>query len=198
MKTKLLSLIILLIFSLNYINAQGTDSFAVKSGIYMTFADFLANKFNLEVNFTKEKNRMRTHDFAKNHYFEVIHRGKKYHFLKNEVYGIRDNKGKDFRFFNEKKYQIADTGAIYLYTIIEIIPGNGKPWTKYVTNYCFSVKGDEEIIPLTLINLKKTFPENYKLHNLIDDQFKSDASLTVFDKIHKTFKINYLISEVKK
>lgn len=198
MKTKLFGLIILLNFPLNSIHAQGIDSFAVRSGIYMTYSDYLAKKLNLEVNFTKEKNKMRTHDFTKKTHFEVIHKGKKYSFQKNEIYGIRDSKGEDFRFFNNRKYQIADTGVVYIYKCIETILGNGKPWTKYVTNYYFSVKGNEEIIPLTLTNLKRIYSENYKLLNLIDEQFKSDTSLTAFDEIHKTFRINYLLSEIKK
>ena len=59
-------------------------------------------------------------------------------------------------------------------------------------NY-FSKGGNKDIKVLTLMNLKATFPENHKLHDAIDAQFKTDASLSEYDQFHKHYKINHFL-----
>lgn len=53
--------------------------------------------------------------------------------------------------------------------------------------------GNSEIKELTLLNIKGVFPDNHMLHDAIDAQFKSDASLNEYDQFHKNYKINHFL-----
>ena len=49
-----------------------------------------------------------------------------------------------------------------------------------------------EIVPLTILNLKKALPDNHTFHDLLDMSFKHDSDLTKYDDFHKMFKVNRL------
>lgn len=68
-------------------------------------------------------------------------------------------------------------------------PKSSSKWVKYY----FSKGGEGAIKYLTLNNLKAAFPDNHKLHDAIDLQFGSDASIAAFDSSHKMFKINHFL-----
>ncbi len=168
-----------------------TDGLKTKSGVYMSFADFKAQKLNLEVDYTKVKHKIKSNDFLNKSKIDVIHMDKKYTFKKKEVYGIRDGNGADYRFFNDLEYRILQTDMIYIYSKIETVQsGNAKTHqTKQVTKYFFSKTGDSDVLALTIENLKQAFPENHKMHDNIDMMFKSDNDIAEYDKFHKSFKV---------
>jgi len=101
----------------------------------------------------------------------------------------------------KQKYGVfSDKSILWIYSKQSVLSGNPKTGgSKTITTYYFSKGGDGEIQELTLLNLKTAFPENHKLHNAIDSQFKSDASLDEYDQFHMHYKINHFLEsfEVK-
>lgn len=193
MKTIRLIYILAIVVSLSFTtNAQDNrNSLKNQSGVYKSFSDFQAKNLDLSVDVTKEKHKIKVHDFINKTEIDVIHNDKKYTFKKKDIYGIRDVKGYDYRFYNDLEYQIAQVDTIYIYTKSkDINSSNGKNrQTKHVTEYFFSKTGDSDIYSLTTENLKKAFPDNHKMHDSLDMMFKSEADLNQYDQFHKTFKI---------
>jgi hypothetical protein len=168
-----------------------------KSGVYLSFADFKLHKLHLEVDYTKEKHKIKVHDFINKSDIDVVHQNKKYKFVKKEIYGIRDCKGIDYRFYNDQEYQVIATDTIYIYSkeVAETTSSYRNYQTHYITKYYFSKTGDSEILPLTNINIKKTFPDNHKMHDALDMMFASENELTAYDDFHKTYKIIRFLKE---
>ena len=75
----------------------------------------------------------------------------------------------------------------------DVISRGKNSYSKVVTKYYFSKGGDGEIKELTLLNVKGAYPDNHMLHDAIDGQFQSDASLGVYDEFHKHYKINHFL-----
>jgi hypothetical protein len=67
-----------------------------------------------------------------------------------------------------------------------------------VAGYFFSKTANGEIIPLTIMNLKRQFPTNTKFLDIIDMNFKYDDDLIAFDDVHKMLRINHLAGEMIK
>ena len=190
--------IVMVIAIANSAAAQNiTDGLKTKSGVYMSFADYKTNKLNLEVDYTKEKHKIKINEFLNKSEIDVIHQDKKYTFKKKEVYGIRDGKGADYRFYNDIEYRILQTDTIYIYSKNETVKtGNSKSQrTTVVTRYFFSKSGDSELQALTYENLKQAFPDNHTMHNSIEMMFKSESDLSAYDKFHKTYTIVKFLKE---
>jgi len=64
-----------------------------------------------------------------------------------------------------------------------------------VPAYFFSKTLSSEILPLTGINLKRTFPDNHKFHDSIDVEFHNDKDISTYDPLHKMYRVNYLLSQ---
>jgi adenine-specific DNA methylase len=197
MKTLIKFLVVAMVIVIaNSVNAQNiTDGLKTKSGVYMSFADYAAKKLNLEVDYTLEKHKIRINDFINKTEITVIHKEKKYTFKKNEIYGIRDGKGNDYRFSENAEYKIVQTDTLYIYTKEETVQsGNSKNYQRsQVTKYYFSKTGSSDIMELTKENLKKAFPEDHKLHDALDMMFKSDNDLSEYDNFHKSYKVVRLL-----
>lgn len=166
----------------------------------MTFDDYKAKKLNLEVDAKLEKHKIKVNDFINKSEIVVKHKNKKYVYKKNEIYGIRDNKGLDYRFLNNIEYLISQTDIIYIY-IKENVEQKGKgknSENKYISKYFFSKTGDSEILELTVENIKKTFPDNHKMHDAIDEKFKNPIDLYEYDNFHKSYKVIRFLNEYLK
>lgn len=173
-------------------NAQDNNSLKNQSGVYKTFADFQAKKLDLAVDVTKAKHKIKVHEFFNKSEIDIIHSdNKKYTFKKKDIYGVRDLDGNDFRFYDDKEYQIAQVDIIFVYTKpTDYIVGGGKnQQTKHITEYFFSKTGESAILKLTMDNVKKAFPENHKLHDALDAMFKSESELVQYDQFHNTYKV---------
>lgn len=193
MKTSIKILFVAMIMAtINSVTAQNiTDGLKTKSGVYMSFADYTASKLNLEVDYTTEKHKIKVIDFFNKSEINVIHKDKKYTYKKSEIYGIRDGKGNDYRFYNDLEYLISQTDTIYIYKkeSTEHVNGGKNQHTTQVTKYFFSKTGNSEILALTKENLKKAFPENHKMHDALEMMFNSDSELTEYDNFHKSYKV---------
>jgi hypothetical protein len=97
--------------------------------------------------------------------------------------------GRNYRVVDERRYEIVEAKALYIYTG-DVLVRKGT----LEKAYFFSVGPNGDILPLTILNLKKAFPDNHSFHDLVDMAFKHDSDLTRYDDFHKTFKVNRLLA----
>ncbi len=166
-------------------------SFAQKSGVFKTYADYKAGKMEYGINCATEKHKIKVNDFLGKDFITVVHDGKPHNLKKAETWGYQLCDEKIVRFNGQEHYSLDDKGAIWIYTKQTLKVTSARGGAKNITVYYFSKNGGDEIKELSLLNLKGAFPDNHMLHDAIDSQFKSDASLGEFDQFHKKFKINH-------
>jgi len=170
--------------------AQTTNKEAAHSGIYLTLANFHAGKLTYEIDCSKEKHKIKLHDFAGKAYIDVIHDGVKHTLQKKDIYAFVDCDNNVFRFFNNSEYQLHESLAISIYSKQES-QSEYKSF-KLVDVYYFSVGDTGAIKPLTIENLKYAFPDNHKFHDMLDAQFKDVTDIAEFDTFHKVYRVNHL------
>jgi len=95
---------------------------------------------------------------------------------------------RNVRVVGSDRYQIVEARVLYIYTLDTIVRKGALEKT-----YFFSVGPKGDILPLTILNLKKAFPENHPFQDLLDMSFKYDSDLTRYDEFHKMFKVNRLL-----
>jgi len=175
-----------------YVIISAGSLFAQKSGVFKTYSDFTAGKMEYGIDCATEKHKIKLNDFLDKDYITVIHDGKPYNLKKAETWGYQLCDEKVVRFQGKDHFPLDDKGVLWIYTkqSVEIV---AHARTKTITTYYFSKGGNKDIKVLTLMNLKATFPENHKLHDAIDAQFKTDASLSEYDQFHKHYKINHFL-----
>ncbi|PYF74652.1 hypothetical protein [Pedobacter nutrimenti] len=163
-----------------------------KSGIYFSSGDFIKQNLSYRPDNNMRDYRIKLHELFESPSIAIIYDGKKQKLMKNEVYGYRDKLGRDYRFTNNKVYQILDTTNFYLYKKDKYQQiGKGQ---KIVPEYFFSLKAGEKIQDLTLYNLKTTFSKNAAFQDLIDAQFNYDNELMKYDDVYETYRIKHIYS----
>jgi len=183
-KTKIISTVLLIISLSTYAKSQ--------SGIYKSASDFKNDKLTNQ-NTCSGRKKIHTHDFFWSMpTVKVEENGKKYTYLKSELYGYKNCKNEVYRFYNNTEYQIAEAGNIYVYVQQKNIT-QSKGFI-VVNAYYFSTTPDGEIMPLTADNLKKAFRTNDKFLGLIEQHINAE-NVPEYDQVHTTFKINYLYSK---
>ena len=166
--------------------------FAQKSGVFKSYADFQAGKMEYGIDCATEKHKIKLNDFLGKDYITVVHDGKPYDLKKAETWGYQLCDEKLIRFQGNNHFPLEDKDILWIYTKQSVTTvQRGK--TETITIYYFSKGGNGEIKELTLLNVKAAFPDNHMLHDAIDTQFKTNASLNEFDQYHKHFKINHFL-----
>jgi hypothetical protein len=94
-----------------------------------------------------------------------------------------------YRLVGTDHYQIVEARTLYIYTLDTIVRKGALEKT-----YFFSAGPNGDVFPLTILNLKKAFPDNHTFHDLLDMAFKHDSDLTRYDDFHKMFKVNRLLA----
>jgi len=194
---KIIAFFLLMLF-VKFTFAQKSDTIAY-SGIYMNYQDYKSNKLSYEVSCDSSSGKIRLNHFLSKNYIDVFKKEKKIQLYKDSIFGYRDCKLKDYRFFTErdKEYQIVENKTIVIYVAdVAATSINGKA-RELVQNYFFSTTLNSEILPLTVSNLKKAFPDNVKFHNKLDLEFYSEKDITAYDDIHKMYKVNYILNQSK-
>jgi len=97
------------------------------------------------------------------------------------------------RTWNFIPYNFVERGPVWIYNKEVYVEGKG---IRKERKYFFSTYGKGEILPLTIDNLKKSFPDNHLFHVLLDAQFRSDAELSNYDSFEKKFTVNHLLETV--
>jgi hypothetical protein len=96
---------------------------------------------------------------------------------------------RSFRVVGNQQYQILEAKGLFIYSADVLV-------RKGTTDkaYFFSVGPNAEVLPLTIVNLKKAFPDNHRFHDNLDLMFRDDSQLTKYDNFHKMFKVNRLLN----
>ncbi|MCB9352352.1 MAG: hypothetical protein H6573_33400 [Lewinellaceae bacterium] len=166
--------------------------FSQNSGIYMNSEDFTNGVLNHSIDCAMEKHKI----FApkKKNVIKVVREGQKYKYEKSNIYGYKDCQGKDYRFFDGQNYQVNEIGKVVIYQQGVSKPAIGED-PGAVAKFFFSKGLDEDIIPLTLMNLKEAFPENHPFHDALDAYFSGNTPVSSYDEFHKTYKVNRILEE---
>ena len=123
-------------------------------------------------------------------------KGKKYRLNKDSVFGYTNGRHEHFRFYKsyDEEYKIIEAGNIIVYSYpVKIWTGYGR-FIRTEQRYFFSKTADSPILPLTVLELKRAFPENLKFHTMLDLQFGNIQDIKEGD----IFKINELLNKSNK
>jgi hypothetical protein len=95
---------------------------------------------------------------------------------------------RSYRTVGGERYEILDANVLHIYSTTVLVRKGAADKA-----YFFSVGPTGDILPLTIVNLKRAFPNNHKFHDSLDMMFRSDSSLSKYDDFHKMFKVNRLL-----
>jgi len=175
-------------------NAQN-KTVSLTGGLYLTANDFEQQKLTYVIDCGSEGDKIKTNEFLGSATGYVISKGEKHEFSKKEVYGYRNCKNKNYRFYNGEAYLLIDTAGFYIYYQYrseENVKGKG---LVKKDEYFFSKNAGSDLQLLTIANLKKTFPENNTFHYSLDANFRSDKELVAYDDFLKGYKVKYLFQQ---
>jgi len=169
-----------------------TSGFAqsVKSGVYLSLADYQSHKLTNEIDSKNEKDKIKLNEIFNKPYITIVSNGKKYKYQKNEIFGYRDC-DKVYRFYKKDKYKIEESDKIFVYSKERHQTQGKNGSTIIVKDYYFSSDIGSEIMPLTVKNLKTTFPNNLKFNDMLNENFKNGIAYD-YDNSHKMFEVNRL------
>ena len=156
-KISLLYIVFLIISGEGF--TQTTPKTIFYSGIYKTAQDFKDNRLSFSVNCDSASGKIKLHHFFSGKYVNVIRNKSNYRLSKDSIFGYRDCRGNDYRFFENYnyEYQIAEDKSIVIYMALLTDPTYTGKGIKLVPTYFFSKNLNSEIIPLTVNNLKLAF-----------------------------------------
>jgi hypothetical protein len=163
------------------------------SGLYKSAEDFRARRLTLAVDCKTEKHKLRLHEFSGQPYVTVKHGGQDYRMAKDSLFGFRDCDGREFRFATDHlHYPILNPAEeLLIYKLEQPAIGKNQGYVRLF----FSVNAAAPIQSLTLIGVKKAFPDNHRFHDLLDAQFREGGDLTAFDTMHGMTKLNWLLRQ---
>jgi hypothetical protein len=194
--------IILIVFCGTCFCQSINDSLLNKSGIYLTIEDFLSRKLSHEIDCTKEKEKIRMHDWFSKPYLDFIYDGEKHTYKKGDVFGIRDCDNETYRFYDNKEYRIVEIASICIYVREHDITEGRAAGIEAFYFFFFSTKPGGKIYDLTISNIKMILPDNQKLNDELETECSrykecSDEDIVTYDNLHKMYKINYLLSQLR-
>jgi hypothetical protein len=195
MKTTLLIFLAILSHVSHISNAQSTESKTL-SGVYTTLQDYENAHLSYPIHCGSSDGKIKLNHFFSKDYIEIIEGNEKIKLKKDSIFGYRDCKNKSYRFYksNDEEYLIAENKSIVIYTYeVSVVSSSGKT-ARLVPAYYFSTSLNSEIHPLSVLNIKKAFPDNLKLHDLLDIEFHGMKDISAYDSVHQMFKVNFLIS----
>lgn len=161
-----------------------------QSGVYLSQNDFENNKLSYASNTASGTNKIRFNEFFDKPFITVRHDGKKEQLFKDEFFAYK-NKSSIVRTWNFTSYNFAEKGVIWIYyKDLNVSQGKG---IRRERRYFYSTSGAGEIIPLTINNLKKSFPDKHLFHDFLDAQFRRDSELSWYDSFEKKYKVNHLL-----
>lgn len=185
MKKTLISVALAGLFGL-FVNAQRNQE-----GVYLNQSDFEKNRLSYVSNPGTEKIKIHFNEFLDKPFITVNQNGEKSTFFKDEIFAYRHN-GNVVRTWNIISYNFLERGDIWIYSKDENVSlGKG---IKRERKYYYSVTGKGEILALTILNLKRSFPDKHQFHNFLDTQFRNDAELSRYDSYENKFKINHILA----
>lgn len=165
------------------------------SGIYLTAEDYTNRRLTSENNCDVAGHRVELHDLLGKPFIHVTHDGETRRYEKRDVYGFRSCEGKDYRFVGNDEYEILESRVVSIYER-ELPTQSPKDAARRLPRgyrYFFSVAAGGDVMPLTIDNLKRAFPNNHAFHDALDVTFRNNDELMRFDTFHQMFKVNRLL-----
>jgi hypothetical protein len=180
---------IMLLLTANTVLAQRRES-----GIYITSQDFMDGKLSYAFNCDSSNGKIKTHPIFGNQYIDIIKNGEKLRLLKDSIFGYRRCNA-DTRLYHpeNEEYQIMENLSVVIYVSDVPVKSSTGRTVDMVPAYFFSTSLSGNIYPLTVLDLKRAFPENLKFHDLLDMTFGDGVPLSGYDYNNKIYTVNYLI-----
>ena len=172
---------------------QDTVPEQFRSGVYLTAADFTARRLANEIDCRVAKHKIDRHTFLNRPYVDVRHGDEKMRHAKADIFGYRGCDTTDVRFAEGREFRVLATAPLVLYEA-RWSEMRGKAVAQMVVRR-FSVSPDAPLRPVTRDELKRAFPENHRLHHLLDDMVRSDQELMVYDALHREYRVARLLAE---
>ena len=169
------------------VSAVTTSAQTRTSGIYMSAADYAAQRLSWEGDCQSSSNKLNLHNVLVRPYVDVSNERENKRFLKMEIYGARTCSGREYRFGDDRDYEVRERGPIPIYTFRVRSGKYGRPEV-----YFFSAGPAGTVQQLKKDNLKRAFSENPRFLEALEKTFSSDSKLNRFDDSHKMFVINRL------
>lgn len=175
---------------INAFRLLGQDS---TYGIYKSAEDYKNKNLSCEIE-ASSPGKIKLHHFFSGKYVDIIRGGEKYRFYKDSIFGYCNCKNEDFRFYKtyDEEYRILENKDIVIYLSYVIVSPYNAKHIQIAPAYFFSRTIDSKILPLTVLNLKKAYPENLKFHDMLDMEFGNEGI-----NAEDTFKINQLLKQLK-
>ena len=164
------------------------------SGLFLSATDYQNGVLSSQGDCTSDTHKLEIHDLLNKPYIDVTHDGQHRRYAKSELYGYRSCSGIDYRFAGKHEYRIAEARTLYIYIVEQparLGKDTARDYNKLATYY-FSVSASGDMLPLTVLNLKRAFPENHKFHDSVDGLYAS-GSLEQYDDFHKMFRVNHML-----
>ena len=179
MKKFSLPMIIAIILTFGF--TEKSNAQKQSKGLYLTDNDYANHKLS----YTGDA--ISIHEFLGGGNVTVISNGQKQEFEKSKIFGYKDDDGKDYRFYDNRSYQIVDATEFFLYSYDKLIQqGKGPKPTKV---YYFSKNSGTEVLALTPENIAIAFPDNAKFRYLVEVAYKSAMNLYAYDNLTHQYEI---------
>jgi len=183
MRNMLFAAIVLLVSATGF--AQDRDK-----GIYLTEKDFEQSKLSYSGSEGIGRFRIKFNEFFRKPYITVSGNGEKKYIFKDEIFAYR-NKKEVVRVWEEEPYVFVEKGPIWIYyRDFNFTKGKGYNSER---RYFYSVSGTAGIYPLSLNNLKNSFPPGHLYHEILQSNFKHDIELALYHFAGGKFNVNYLL-----
>ena len=165
------------------------DSSETKSGIYLTENDYKIHHVSYS-----DADKIQLNNFFAGNDIKINLNGETKKIAKKDIYGYHSSDNTDYRFYKNELYQIVVSDQIFIYknfgsNTVERGKGNVKK-----EFYFFSAKGEDQLIPLKISNLRKTYSSNLKFQGLLDE-VKSDEELTYYVGYMQQLKVEYIFKK---
>ena len=192
MKKFKFSMIIIIIITFGFIEKSSARK--QSCGLYLTYNDYLHHKLSYTADpASTGGTKIFIHEFIGRNNVTVISDGKKLVLPKSEIYGYHDSYNNDYRFHDNKAYQIIDTTGFYIYSYDKLVQQGKGPRPTRV--YYFSKKTDDAMLPLNAENIAKAFTKNPKFRYMVEVASIYDVKLDAYDTESNAYKIKELYTE---
>jgi hypothetical protein len=185
---------VIIIIAMTFGLVEVSNAQKQSTGLYLTYNDYINHKLSYTTDQSNPNgNKLLIHEFIGMSKVTVINNGKKTTIPKSELFGYHDSNANDYRFYENKAFQVIDTTAFYIYSYDKLIQqGKGPKPTRV---YYFSKKTGDVILPLTAENIAKAFPKNAKFRYMVEVAAKTDIKLDAYDNESNEYKIKELYAE---
>ena len=155
-----------------------------KTGIYLTADDYKTGKLSYAT-----ATHLSLNSFLGGNHVSLVSEGKKVKLVKAGIFGYRIN-NTDFRFYQNKAYQVLDTAGFMLYSQAQLV-SQGKGYIT-LNKYFYSTAQCGDVRELTIANICNSFPDQADFRYSIESYFHSDADLAAYNRLNRQYEIKYL------